>query len=272
MSDLRESGDGRRRRTRPSVAELAGDVLAPAVALAVGVLGWWAATTVGNVPAFLLPSPAAVAAQLLGNPALYAHNAAETLETVVRGGAVGVAAGFALALLVAYLPWFRTAVFPYLVAVRVLPKIAVAPLLLIYLGTGAETAVVFVALITFFPLVLNAAAGLERAPSAHRDLLRSVDAGPLERIVYVDLPYALPDVFAGLKQSVTLAVVGAVVAEWVIADRGLGFLILMGSENVRPDVMLAALAVLLALGLALYAAVVLVQRGVRRWLGLDSIQ
>ncbi|QRV16392.1 ABC transporter permease [Haloterrigena salifodinae] len=251
------------------IRTLAGDVFFPTAALAVAVLCWWAVTVVGDVPAFVLPAPGAVVARLVGNPTLYVHNAWYTLEKVLYGGSVGIAAGFLLAVLVAYLPWFRTAIYPYLVAVRVLPKIAVAPLLLIYLGTGTETAVVFVALITFFPLVLSTAAGLERAPSAHRDLLRSVDAGPLERIVYVDLPYALPDVFAGLKQSVTLAVVGAVVAEWVIADRGLGFLIQMGSENVRPDVMLAALAVLLALGLALYGAVVLVQRGVKRWLGLE---
>ncbi|WP_339104763.1 ABC transporter permease [Haloterrigena salinisoli] len=252
------------------IRTLAGDVFLPTAALAVAALCWWAVTIVGDVPSFVLPSPGAVVARLTGNPTLYAHNAWYTLEKVVYGGSVGIAAGFLLAVLVASLPWFRTAVYPYLVTVRVLPKIAVAPLLLIYLGTGTETAVIFVALITFFPLVLNTAAGLERAPSAHRDLLRSVDAGPLERIVYVDLPYALPDVFAGLKQSVTLAVVGAVVAEWVIADRGLGFLILMGSENVRPDVMLAALAVLLALGLALYGTVVLVQRGVKRWLGLEA--
>ncbi|ELZ15295.1 binding-protein-dependent transporters inner membrane component [Haloterrigena salina JCM 13891] len=252
------------------IRTLAGDVFFPTAALAVAALCWWAVAVVGDVPAFVLPAPGAVVARLVGNPTLYVHNAWYTLEKVLYGGSVGIAAGFLLAVLVAYLPWFRTAVYPYLVAVRVLPKLAVAPLLLIYLGTGTETAVVFVALITFFPLVLSTAAGLERAPSAHRDLLRSVDAGPLERIVYVDLPYALPDVFAGLKQSVTLAVVGAVVAEWVIADRGLGFLILMGSENVRPDVMLAALAVLLALGLSLYGTVVLVQRGVRRWLGLEA--
>ncbi|RKD94841.1 ABC transporter permease [Halopiger aswanensis] len=247
------------------------DVLAPTAALAVGMLCWWAVTAAGTVPSFILPSPTAVAAQLLGNPELYAQNALSTLEKVVYGGSVGIATGFLLAVLVAYLPWVRTAVYPYLVAVRVLPKIAVAPLLLIYLGTGTQTAIVFVALIAFFPLVLNTAAGLDRAPTEHRELLRSVDAGALERIVYVDLPYALPDVFAGLKQSVTLAVVGAVVGEWVIADDGLGFLVLMGSENVRPEVMLAALSVLLALGLALYGSVVLVQRGIRRRLGLEAM-
>jgi NitT/TauT family transport system permease protein len=235
------------------------DALLPVSALGVGVLGWLALTGILSVPSFLLPSPVAVASRLTGAPGLFLRNAWFTLEKVLYGGAIGVAVGFVLALLVAYLPWFRRAIYPYLVTVRVLPKIAVAPLLLIYLGTGMATAVVFVALIAFFPLVLSTSAGLDRLPEAHLDLLRSVDASAFAEF-RVRLRYALPDVFAGLKQSVTLATVGAVIAEWVIADSGLGFLILLASENVQTDLMLAALVVLVAEGLALYGAVVAVQR------------
>ncbi|MFC6718063.1 ABC transporter permease [Natrialbaceae archaeon GCM10025810] len=248
----------------------ASDAAYPAGALCVGVALWWAITLVTDVPPFVLPPPSAVAARLVGNPELYLANAWYTLEKIVYGGTVGIAAGIGLALLVAYVPWFRRAVYPYLVTVRVLPKLAIAPLLLIYVGMGTTTAVVFVALIAFFPLVLNAAAGLDRAPSEHHELLRSVNAGAVERILYVDVPYALPDFFAGLKQSVTLAVVGAVVAEWVVSDDGLGYLVLSGSENVRPDVMLAALVVLVLEGLALYGAVVVAQRGVYGWLDLEG--
>ena len=242
-----------------------GDVLFPAGALGVGVVLWWATVAIADVPPFLVPPPDAVAARLAGNAPLYLDNAWLTLEKVAYGGAVGAASGFVLAVLVAYLPWFRRAVYPYLVTVRVVPKIAIAPLLLIYLGTGMTTAIVFIALIAFFPLVLSTAAGLDRAPSEQLDLLRSVNAGPVRTFLRVRLPYALPDVFAGLKQSVTLAVVGAVVAEWIVADSGLGFLILLASENVQTDMMLAALVVLLVEGLALYGAVVALQRGVARY-------
>lgn len=247
------------------------DAVYPAIALCLGVVCWWAIALVTDVPSFVFPPPDAVVARLVGNPGLYLTNAWYTLEKAVYGGAIGVASGIALAAFVAYVPWFRRAVYPYLVTVRVLPKLAIAPLLLIHIGTGMATAVVFVALITFFPLVLNTAAGLDRAPTEHRELLRSVDAGPLERILYVDAPHAIPDVFAGLKQSVTLAVVGAVVAEWVVADNGLGFLVLMGSENVRPDIMLAALLVLLVEGLLLYGAVVLAQRSMNDRLNLENV-
>ncbi|ADJ14359.1 ABC transporter permease [Halalkalicoccus jeotgali] len=249
------------RHTRPGARHL----VLPAGALVVAVALWWGLTLVAGIPSFLLPPPDAVAARLLGDPELYARNALFTLEKVTYGGMIGIAVGFVLALGVAYLPWFRRAIYPYLVTARVLPKIAIAPVLLIYLGTGTITAVVFVALIAFFPVALSTAAGLSKAPAGHHDLLESVNAGRIRRVLYVDLPYALPDAFAGLKQAVTLSVVGAVIAEWIAADNGLGFVILIASENVRTDVMLAALAVLILEGLALYGAVTLVQRATIHW-------
>jgi len=243
-------------RTRP----VAADILYPGAALVAFLLVWWVVAAVLELPRFLLPHPGAVGSRLFGNPGLFVTHTWATLEKVLYGGAAGVAAGFGLAALLANLPLLRRGVYPYLVTVRVLPKVAVAPLLLIYLGTGTLTAVVFVALISFFPMVLSTAAGLDRTPASHRDLLRTVNASRLALFVRAELPYAVPDVFAGLKQSVTLAVIGAVVAEWVVADSGLGNLILLGSENLQTDLMLAALAVLVAVGLVLYGLVALLQR------------
>lgn len=234
----------------------------PVCALALGVLTWWAVVTVFAIPAFLLPSPVAVAAHLADSPELFVANAVITFERIVVGGAVGIASGFCLGVLVARVSWFRRALVPYLVTLRVLPTIAVAPLLLIYYGTGFTTGVVFVALITFFPMVVSTIAGLSTAPSEYRALLESVDAGAWNAFFHVRLPSALPDVFAGLKQSVTLAVIGAVVAEWVVATSGLGTVILLASEQVQPALMLAAVAVLFVEGLALYGAVAAVQRRV----------
>ena len=247
-------------RAGPSQADAIYSVFRPAVALVAGLAIWWAVTRAFDVPAFYLPPPESVAARLLGNPELYLTNALFTLEKVLYGGAVGVSAGFVLALVVAFVPAIRRVVMPYVVTARVLPKIAIAPVLLIYMGTGMDTAILFVALISFFPMVLNTAAGFDRAPRGHLELLRSVDASRYRRFRSVYLPYALPDVFAGLKQSVTLAVVGAVVAEWIVTDSGLGYVILIGSENIRTDVMLAALFSLLVLGLLLYGAVAALQR------------
>ncbi|MEF8843304.1 MAG: ABC transporter permease [Haloarculaceae archaeon] len=247
----------------------AAEVTLPVGALVAGVTAWWAVTMAGSVPPFVLPSPVAVAERLATRPGLYASNATATAGKVLGGGAVGIAAGALVAVLASRSSLLRRTLYPYVVAARVLPKVAIAPLLLIYLGLGFGTAVLFVALVSFFPMVVSTAAGLRRAPDEQRDLLRSVEASPLRTFLAVELPYAHPDVFAGLKQSATLAVVGATVAEWVVSTEGLGYLILLGSENVQPDVMLASLAVLVGMGLCLYGLVALLQRWVARRVPLD---
>ena len=234
----------------------------PVCALAVGILAWWAAVEAFAIPPFLLPSPVRVAGLLAASPDLFVTNALVTFERVIVGGGVGIAAGFCLGVVVSRAPWLRRALVPYLVTLRVLPTIAVAPLLLIYYGTGFTTGVVFVALITFFPIVVNATAGLGSVPTQYLDLLDSVAASSWDAFFHVRLPNALPDLFAGLKQSVTLAVVGAVVAEWVVATDGLGTVILLASEGVQPALMIAAVAVLFVEGLALYGVITLIQRRV----------
>jgi NitT/TauT family transport system permease protein len=247
-----------------SVAERvpAPNFVLPVVALAVGVGVWWAATVLLELPAYLLPAPDAVVARFLGNPGLYADSARLTLQRALLGGGIGVLFGLFVAVVVVQLPLVRRAVVPYLVAARVVPKLAVAPLLLIYLGTGFTTGAVFVALITFFPMVVNGVAGLDSAPRRYHDLFASVDAGVVATFVHLRVPYALPAVFAGLKQSVALAVVGAVVAEWVVATNGLGSLILFALEDVQTDVMFAATVVLFLEGFLLYGLVATAERRV----------
>lgn len=249
-------------RADAGTAPAAPSVVLPLAALAVGVGAWWLVVELLGVPAYVLPAPGAVAGRLAASPGLYARNAVATLGKVVGGGGVGVGAGFLVGTAVAQVPVLRRALLPYLVTLRVLPKVAVAPVLLLYVGVGFGTAVLFVALVAFFPMTVSTAAGFRRVPDRQRDLLRSVDAHPLRALYAVELPFALPDVFAGAKQSVALSVVGAVVAEWVVADRGLGYLVLVGAESVQVAVVLAALAVLVAVGLGLYGGVVALQRRV----------
>lgn len=235
-------------------------VTLPVGSVFIAISIWWLAVTTFEVSPYLLPSPTAVWARLASKPALYLQNTAATVEKVLVGGAIGIGSGFGIAVAINYVPWLRRGLYPYLVTVRVLPKIAIAPVLLIYIGTGFTTAVLFVAVIAFFPMVVSTAAGLERVPHRYHEMLRTVNAGPLQRLLTVQLPYALPDVFAGIKQSITLAVIGAVVAEWVVSTEGLGFLVLFAFEDVQTDVVFAAVAMLFAVGLLFYGAVVGLQR------------
>lgn len=234
----------------------------PVAGLAAGVFAWWAVVALLDVPQYLLPAPGVVGARLVAQPDLYLRNASATLRTILTGGAMGVLAGFGLAVVVAHSAFLRRALYPYLVTARVLPKIAVAPLLLVYLGTGAGTALAFVGLVAFFPTFVSGAAGLRETPEEYLDLLHSVDAGPLRTVLFVRVPAALPAIFAGVKQSAALAVVGAVVAEWILTDEGLGYLVLVGAENLQTDVVVAAVVVLFVEGLAVYGSVVAVENWV----------
>ncbi|GAB7093177.1 ABC transporter permease [Halolamina litorea] len=236
----------------------------PVVALAGAVVLWGLFVSLLDIPPYLLPHPISVVQRLVGNPSLYVDAAVATTIKVFAGGAVGTALGLLIGAAVGEVPALWRAISPYLVVARVLPVVSLAPLFLIYFGVGFGTGVAFVALMALFPMAISTAAGFRRTPESALDLARSVDASRLRTLFAVRLPYAAPDVVAGLRQSVTLAVVGAVLAEWFVADSGLGYLILVASENVRPDVMLASLSLVFVVGFSLYGAVGVLGTRVRR--------
>lgn len=236
----------------------------PVATLAGAVALWAAFVSLFDVPAYLLPSPVEVARRLVGNPGLYVDATGATLLKVFVGGAVGTTVGFLVGVAVGEIPPLWRAISPYLVAARVLPVVALAPLLIVYLGIGFWSGVAFVTLMSLFPMAVSTAAGFRQTPTTALDLAESVDASRLDVLLAIKTPYAAPDVVAGLRQSVTLAVVGAVLAEWLVSDSGLGYLILVASENVRPDVLLASLSLVFVVGFALYGAVGLLGTRVRR--------
>jgi len=243
------------RASRRRVSDRQLRVLVPLTALVAGIAVWWLLVRIAAVPRVLLPSPAAIAGQLATHPELYLSHAAYTLRSVLVGAGAGIAGGVVLGIALGLSRALRRMLLPYLVAARVTPKIAVAPLLLVYLGTGDLTGLAFVALIAFFPATISTLAGVDRTPRLHLDLLRSVDAGRLATLRHVRLRHAIPDIAAGIKQSTALGFVGAIVAEWILGTPGLGSLLVVGAETVQPSVLLAALAVLFVLGLSLYGAV-----------------
>ena len=236
----------------------------PLATLTASVLLWAVLVSALDVPAYLLPHPVEVERRLIGDTRLYADAAVATTVKVLLGGAVGTLGGFLLGVAVGEIPPLWRAVSPYLIAARVLPVVSVAPLLLIYIGTGFLTGVAFVVLMALFPMAVSTAAGFRDTPAAAMDLAQSVDAPQYRVLLSIRLPYAVPAVVGGVRQSVTLSVVGAVLAEWFVADAGLGYLILVGAENLRPDVVLAALSVVFLVGFAFYGAVAVLGSRLRR--------
>ena len=247
------------------------DALLAPVVLGIGVVLWALLVRWRDYPAFILPSPATVAAEFgraLADGSLLRHAAATLVEV-----GLGLLAGVSVALLLGYvLGKNRTVeriVAPYIVASQSVPIVAVAPLLVIWFGSGLASKVLVVALIAFFPTLISTIVGLRNVDGDLRDLMRSLRATPAQTFRWLELPAALPVIFGGLKLSVILAVVGAVVGEFMGADVGLGFLINLARGVLDTPLMFVAVLSLVLISQALYWAVVALEHRLLRWQAVE---
>jgi NitT/TauT family transport system permease protein len=237
----------------------------PIGSLLLCILLWDLAVRFLSLPAYLVPSPESVAHVLVDRFAyLMEHTWVTTLETLL-GFVFSIAVSVPLALSIVWSRIIERSVYPLLVISQAVPKVALAPLLLVWIGFGMETKVVVAVLIAFFPIVISLVVGLRSVPEDMVDLGRTMGLGPAQMFLKIRLPHALPSLFGGLKVAVTLAVVGAVVGEFVGADRGLGYVILLASGQLQMDIMFAAIVILVIVGIALFAAVQVVERILVPW-------
>jgi NitT/TauT family transport system permease protein len=254
-----EASVERRRAERATRARVSA-VLAP-VAVVIAVLGLWeVGTRAFGVPAFLLPPPTAVVAAMVKHAPLLAAGAWVTTVEIVLGFALSIVVGIPLALMIFLSPPFARAVLPLLISSQAMPKVAVAPLLLVWFGFGLMPKVLIAFLIAFFPVVINTAAGLAAIEPEKIFLARSMGFGAMDTFFKIRLPDALPAIFAGLKISITLAVVGAVVGEFVGGDAGLGYLLMVANGSMDTQLLFAGIVWLTILGVALYLLVELAER------------
>ena len=203
------------------------------------------------VEPYILPAPTAVLDRLMADwPVLWGHTVT-TLAEIGAGFGLGAVVGVVLALPIAYSAVFRNTVYPLIVASQAVPKIAVAPLLVLWLGFGMWPKIVITALMVFFPVVVTAAEGFASVDRSLLELLRSVSAPRHQIFTRVTLPHSLPRIMAGLKIGITLAVVGAIVGEWVGADSGLGYLLVYANTFLDSTLLFAALVLLVVIGVAL---------------------
>ena len=226
---------------------------------------WEVAVDVLKVKPVILPPPSTIFITIVKQWPYLMRQTWPTFLAVTGGFLFAVAAGFVIAVGIAYSRWISELTYPFLVASQVLPKIALAPLFLIWFGFGLTPKVVIAALVAFFPIVINTARGLQSVEPELIQYMRSLGATWLEVFFKLSLPWSLPYVFASLKISITLAVVGAVVGEFVASDTGLGYLISYANISLDTELMFAGIFVLSALGVALFLAVVLVEVVVLRW-------
>jgi NitT/TauT family transport system permease protein len=234
------------------------------VSLAVFLVIWKLLTVIGGLPEFILPAPEVVlarGARAIGSGVLWPHVGVTLLE-IVLGFAVGAIVAVLTGVVLAKSPFVERALSPYIVAAQAIPILALAPLLDIWFGGGLVARVVVCALIVFFPIAIATMVGIRSTDPLLDEMLRSHGATTTQRTRLLEIPSALPVIFGGLRVGVTLAVIGAVVAEWASSgDTGVGVLINIANQGLfDTPLMFVALAVLAIIGLAFYGAVVIVER------------
>ena len=234
-----------------------------ALSLAVFLLIWKAAVVIGGYPDYILPAPEAVlerGLRAIASGLLWEHTAA-TLAEVVLGFVVGASVAVAVGTALGKSVFIERALSPYIVAAQAVPILALAPLLDIWFGGGLLARVAICALIVFFPIAIATMVGIRSADPLLAEMLRSLGATTAQRTRLLEIPSALPVIFGGLRVGVTLAVIGAVVAEWAGARTGLGVLVLIANQGLFDTaLMFVALATLAIIGLVFYGLVVLVER------------
>ncbi len=226
---------------------------------------WQAAGPLFGIREYLLPGPASVARAAFSSTIPWATHLWVTTLEIVGGFAVAGVTGVALGVAIAWSPVTARALVPFLVFVNTLPKVAVAPLFLLWLGYGIVPNILIAALIGFFPVVINTAVGLTQVDEELLDLGRVFDAPTWKVFVKIRLPNALPYVLSALKITATAAVVGAVVGEFVASQAGLGMVIVNAQTNLNTPVAFAALVWISIVGLTLYGAVGLAARWWAPW-------
>jgi NitT/TauT family transport system permease protein len=237
------------------------------------VMIWEFVVRAFNVPDYLLPAPSAIAKSLyLGLASgLFVRSFFTTLLEAVLGFLIATIAGVVIGTLIAEFKVFERLIYPYVVALQSVPKIAIAPLIIVWLGYGLDSKIVMSATIAFFPVLVNVIVGLKSADQDKLDLMRSLKASRWQQLTFVRFPTALPFIFAGLDVAVIFSVLGAIVAEFVGSEVGLGHLILAFNFNLDIAAVFACLLLLSAMGMTLHAIIQWLQKRMIFWSRTDEI-
>lgn len=240
-------------------------VLVPTGVL-LGVLVLWELIwRVFSVPQFVVPLPSGILVETWQWRGYLLWHGWVTLYETLGGFALSIAVGTPLAVMIVYSPTLRRAVYPLLVVTQSVPKVAIAPVLLLLLGAGQTSKIVVAFLVAFFPIVVDTATGLAATPPELLDLSRSYRASAFKTFMKVRFPMALPFFFSGLKVAVTLSVIGAVVGEFVGSDQGLGYVIVSATSYWKSNLAFAAMLLLAVMAIGLFALVELAERLICPW-------
>ena len=242
------------------------EALVPTVTLLGALVIWELATRLFKIPRFIMPAPSAILAEGWDWRYRFIGHTWVTLYETLGGFALSILVGVPLAVLIVYSPVLRSALYPLIVLAQSVPKIAIAPVLLLMVGHGEFPKIIVAFLVAFFPVVVDTATGLAATPPELLDLSRSYRASAFKTFVKVRLPMALPFFFAGAKVAITLSVIGAVVGEFVGSDSGLGYVILSSTSYWKTELAFSSMVLLSLMAILLFGAVEVVERLLCPWL------
>jgi NitT/TauT family transport system permease protein len=242
-----------------------GVIVLPVATAFAALVAWQAIAVYGHISPTILPPPMMVLQQLVINFWLILkHTIPTTYETLLAFG-ISIPLGITLAGMMVYSRLAYQALYPNIVLFQLIPKIALAPLFIVWLGIGTPSRVTFSIFISFFPILVATTTGLQSVETTMLRLCRSLRMSQWQILTRVRFPMSPPFIFSGMKVAVTLAIIGIVVGEFIASQQGLGYLILFASSRQQTDLALACIAVLCVVGLALYGCVSLFEKLVMRW-------
>ncbi|WP_136685620.1 ABC transporter permease [Falsirhodobacter xinxiangensis] len=232
----------------------------------VGLLVIWQASVVLlNVPSFVLPAPTEIWAALLQYRGPIFQHATYTMISTMAGFGLGIVVGLLIGIMIGSSRLVYAGLYPVLIGFNSVPKVALVPIIVLWLGIGQPTAIATAFLLCFFPIAVNVATGLATVEPEMEDVLRSLGASRLDLIRKIGLPRAMPYFFASLKVAITLAFVGTVIAETIASNKGIGYLMIQASSQFRVALMFAGVGVIAVLGIATYAIFAAIEKRMTGW-------
>ena len=238
----------------------------PALLIVLSILALWEAyVRVFDVQTWLLPAPSAIAVALFQDAGLLWYHTQATLTEIIVGFGVALACGVLLATAIGMSRTLERALYPFIIASQTIPIIVIAPMLLIWVGYGLAPKVIVVALISFFPIVVNMVDGLKSVDRDVVNLMRTLGANRRQVFFKVQVPTSLPYLFSGMRVAIAVSVIGAVIGEWVGSSEGLGYLMLRSKPQFLTERVFASIVILSALGIGLFASVGIMERIAIPW-------
>jgi NitT/TauT family transport system permease protein len=241
------------------------NAISPIVAMTLLLVVWEASVHIFKVPPYLLPPPSVVLAEIVKHAPILLKHASATLSVILAGFAASVCIGIPLALAVSFSPLFHRTVYPIIVFSQVIPKIAIAPLFVIWFGFGFLPKVLIAFLVSFFAVVIQSIVGFTSLRPEPVRVARSMGAGPVALFFKIRLPHALPNIFAGLKMAMAASAIGAIVGEFIASQQGLGYLVLVANGEMNTSLSFAGMLLLSLMGIVLYFIVETVEKLTIGW-------